>query len=540
MQTVFLLALLSATCLSKGGSRIKYLATIALCAVCPLIPFLLFGPPAHPNFKNPILYSLMNPLETLTIIARNLGEFKSEQLLPLVLLSWIPAIFCYIVKDEKSFPKNKFLWFSFIFALFSWFPLSHDVIFPRYSVLFLLIGYVASAPVLAWFETKYVKLFWTGLLFIFLKVFYQNDSMSAIAEYPLWTLAFLSVSLAMMLGLSEARHRATLGLLCLITLSIFIKNLQMGDRGFERFDMRSSERMKLLKAIIEETGWDYKTFRERAFIIGAHREDEYQFVFSQIQSKEYQMEKQESLQHPSGVLVINRNLADFIGNSPTESTPDWNGIRKEIPLEFYNAASDEQLRCVKLQKVGIYDICYYRFADPDVDFTWNNIGYAYVWKQEPLLQVTEPQGVVRVDSKKWIFFMNNCASFGPECTVYFVVSIEPNKFIEVKILGDPLANPNPAPNLFWYLTVLDLNLEVTCNDGSIITSTVVTRLGVQPDRRNGGFINGFLVPFQIRSSLKCKAPTELTISSENAYSTSRLPRSRTHTPLRIKWSSRAH
>jgi hypothetical protein len=289
--------------------------------------------------------------------------------------------------------------------------------------------------------------------------------------------------------------------------------------GSPKIERNAHERARLIEALIEKTDWDYKDFRERTFIVGTHPEDEYQILFEQIRKKM----TAPILADPSidGILVINRNAASFleyIGGDVLQ--PNWTKARAEIPPEYF-PAGQKSVFCKVTQVVGSFEICIFMFIDPDMNPTWNNLGYPYNFQQPVLVQITKPMGSRKLEPDKWIFYKNDCANLDPACTIYFLVSSKSREFLEVTVLGDPLAMPGPTQSLSFK----NLMLEWVCRKDRY-SFRIASQLGIEPGP-NGTFRNGFLTPYQTRLPLKCKNPAEIYIGANEGE----LP------PFGIKWKS---
>jgi hypothetical protein len=528
LQSIFLLALLANIAISKQPKKekIRDLIIVGAFTILPLLPYIIWMFGQDHQFQTQIFSN------STTGIGDNLREIAAEKLAPLIALVWIFAIIEFFKKDKIFNFKNNLLSTAWIFSILAWIPLSYDLLFTRFTEASVLLTYVLSAPMLERLEERHRRFFYGGFTLATGWYLYKIDAWKYVADIlaPLPILFIASGVLVLFLFPLKTKHRPVIGLLMLVTLSAFLAKLSQGEaRGTGRkYDNRAVERAGLLEALAEKTGWDYKTFREHTFIVGIHREDELQFIYQQyLEKRTPGMPKSQY----DGILVINRNTASFLGPN---SEPDWDKLRSKIPDEFYLAAIRNELKCQETKKIGNFEICFYEFKDSEIQFTWNNLGYPYLFRQPALVSINESQGVERPDSVSWVFYINSCENFDPVCSIYFMVKQLKEGFLEVTVLGDPLGMPNPIPNPLSYLTLNDLKIEVDCKNKGTELFTLASQMGIKLNA-DGSFTQGFLTPYQQIIPQKCKSLERLAVVA-NTVHTGSIYGGWKDSPFRIEWA----
>jgi hypothetical protein len=299
---------------------------------------------------------------------------------------------------------------------------------------------------------------------------------------------------------------------------------------YPEFDKALSKRTAISSAVIQMTGWDYDTLRERAYFVGKDPEDDLSVIYEQAYRKEAPRGRATEF---DGLLAVQSTFATFLDQAEPTRSPDWSAVRDKIPAEMYESALSGDLSCLKTQWVRDFQLCFYAFAEGR-SRTWNNLGYPYRFAEPEPFKIRDHQGVRSIGPGREIFYVNACDNLEPACTIYFEVSISDRNILELKAYGDPLGVPDDAPNPAWTASIRDAVLEVTC-EGKTEQLRVASYVGY-PSRNNPRYPGAFfLAPFRNRYPIACARPSRVSLiatQGESAFN------NYTHKPLdpfRIEW-----
>ena len=551
IQMVYLVAWLLSIILSVGTRKEKSvtISTVVLFTFLPFLPYCLWllldtshSSTYDHSFSGgvttlvyPIKNLFQNTSQTWSLFRENIELFFSQVLtreifLPLIGVIWVVGIYRSHKGESVPIPKQMFLWFTLLSSIIAALPVAQNLGFIRYTGPMILSTYILSAPLIAWFAKRSPILMICGLLIsIGLKEWNLRGGV-VVASICTLAVEYLLVSI-FPIGF---RMRLVTCLLAFPLLFSFHDYAKTNNIQKEDVDLSTNSRIHLIETIIERTGWDFKTFREHSYVSGIHGEVEYEVIYNQIFQKKKQEHKVATDFH--GVLIFNRLATPFLEKKEGSLIPNWNRVRTEVPEEIFYAGVKNELSCVRTETVDKYDICIYKFLISEEGHTWNNLGYAYTFHQPPLVPILEPQGVQRLESGEWIFYKNQCSSFEPACSIYFVVKPVKERFVEVTVLGDPLAMPNASINFAWYLTLRNLKLESHCEGKGHEYNRIASKMGIH-DKRYGSLDHaGFLAPFRTQVHLNCSSPKLLAIvSNDRGSSASTFGLFKRDHHFRIEW-----
>ncbi len=420
MQVVFLAGLLMSVALAGKGmsskkQKFKPLTLIVCFTAVPLIPYLIWSlferSPYSPHsdlfggiqtLLSPVFRIFVDPPGGFEKIQKNLlilfssELYQEKQLLPLIAV-FLTALIARRRGLNVPFVKNRILLFSWVISGL----LCLHVIFDRHSRIFiepfLLLSYVMAVPLLVWFQSRSKQIFLAVLLFVcFLIAKDETEQLSNGFSSLLFMLPVFLVLVGLFSFPLKPQHRLALSPFLLATLLGFTSLSNVDSDLRPKLQKLALQRSRLIETIIERTGWDYKTFRERTFALGFHREDEFQVLYEEILRKSKSRTIPIPTSEINGILIVAGINPKFLEKFEGVLKPNWEKFRYKFPIEIYRAGATQELECLFTQSFEIFDICFYNIRSGGEDLTWNNLGYPYLFKQPQLLDLKRPQGALRL------------------------------------------------------------------------------------------------------------------------------------------------
>ena len=554
-QLIFLASSLGAIYLIPQASKkekLKLLSCLLIGLFITLLPYLAWRifSPASPSTYHSLfagLTTFLNPIRYL--FEFGLGEapgygqgefwkFYSEfvgtnlLLFPTV-VGWLITLFESIRTRKFPFRVSKYLLMTLILSIPTLFwPLWVGAM-GRYTVVFFLVLSLLTAQMFGYILQRPGLKSWL-LIVSTLGSFYFFRRMHFVSVPPWQTVVAIIISIfVVILGCRKLPTVQKIAVVAFFILALLLQRLYLGLPGetqkFPNYPTNIDRRRDVLRQIITMTGWNYETFRERTFVIGRHPEHDYSIIYEQLYDKTYPS----LIKEYDGLILVHRSFSGFLERRAGQLEVNWALVRSSLPIEIWNASQNGWLKCVDLVVSSPFEFCLYKFNGPKV--TWNNLGYPYRPKVEPpLFEVTSHQGVKKIDKNAAVLFLNRCANMEPDCTIFFEVTLQPNRNLLVRATGRPIAVPDPAPNPAWSVSMRELRLEVSCG-AKKITYLFASHLGVPEGDLANVYAPSFLAPFENHFLLMCENPSKVSIVGEKGLTVLNNYTYKEMIPFRLDW-----
>lgn len=477
---------------TTAKKKLHKLLLVGFFALLPQIPFFIQRVFNHQGFSD-----LAAALQTFT------QHIASPQLRPDAVFNWLgyfsrevfflPSLLCLAFLRQKDFGPNKK--FIFILAAISsslsiW--ILYGAFLSRYLISLFLFGSLFLAIKAAEMIERSRRFRFT---FIFLLVpgfimklpgSYSEElfKMTVFEFIFLGLLLFLTFILACFFFRTKYAKATFLVLSLTSVLSaLFIKahqNHSGNSRNGFSGDLSMHSANLLLRKVIETTGWSYVYFREHTFVKGIDRELDLSLTYELLLSE---ISHSQVSRNYDGLLVYRESLFD------------------NLPEFILKALETGQISCDKNLKTEGFNLCFYSFTKGREKLRWNNIGYAYLYKNTPDFFVEKSDGILQVGPNEAVFYINSCNDFKSECSVFFRLRLLSSQ-LYVEVTGDPLAAVDPAVNPAWVLSLYKPLLNFDCR-GKKVSIPIAQHLGFE------AFRNSVLAPFDNTYALPCSRPSSI-------------------------------
>ena len=416
----------------------------------------------------------------------------------------IPTCLLLVFYRKSILIKKSFLYFSFIISICLFFWIGLDAGLVRYIVPFSLVFILVSAQVLSGYieqDRKEKSLFLTAVFFVLgfrLLTAPHNNFLFNSSFYSLIILMGFSALLIWYILVKYIQNGILIGGLLVATMANIFSSADLptitSGKGLDHYDVKPVS--AFLSDIKKTTGWSYQQFSEHSFIVGLVPWIDFSLLYNSLSSDEENIKKLPI----DGVFVVSENTVQVFD-------PGQDGLLKlnlkslggALPRDYSQALVSSEISCVKLVRVGGFQICYYQQRH---NLRWNNIGYAYQFSPLPLFKVKNSSGVVSANNNVGVFYLNYCEALTQDCTIFFQVEIQKNKEIRVQVSGDPVGAPDDGANSALIMSLTDVALEVFCAN-QVKTHFLTDSLGFNSERKN------FLAPHDKLITISCDDPEKI-------------------------------
>ncbi|MES2964663.1 MAG: glycosyltransferase family 39 protein [Bdellovibrionota bacterium] len=472
---------------ASAKERLRSLAVLSISTLLPLLPYFVWrsvvdsGAPSVTEalralFERGNLSSETAPLELL--------EFFMNDLF------WLPCLGAWMFTRLFSKTGNRslpgFIVLTFVFTLPLWLKVTGAKL--RYVEPFFLclivIGAVVVGESLSRSERWLRVWLATAVCFFAIRSFSVVRNGLRLDEEMIAVLLFLGVLTIPIyrFTLAGRAHRFVSASLLAVCIGNFVLYLGWKDHHLSITSRTTASVHDLRLALAEiksRTGWDYDRLRPRLFITGVETETDFEWIYSEFDSNAGEPREQ-----IDGVLAIYE--ISKIGHLKLE----LNGILG-IPEPLRTAEATGAIVCTSSVKAGNYELCFYRGAG--FRPLWNNVGNSY----------RPPE---RIDAKpRYSARYSACNGPSAQCDVHFLGELRGMDF-ELKIVGAPLAVPDPAINPRAVVRFDQLRLMVDCGRRRR-TWPLASSVGHTSGRM------GLLAPMTFHASLHCENPDAILVVS---------------------------
>lgn len=507
IQIIFLIAALLA--------HRKRWVTILVFTFLPLLPHLIWlaGTREGGDSNFSLISGFMNLWETVNFSGLDQQGQKFLRAMnsgdPFFLLSLAMCafgIFKFLQGDKKvPLPRSPFLWVALGISSLLFFERANGDYLDRYVELFFVLLYVIAAPLVECFEARYRKYFWV-LLTGAGGVFFWNTFRAFGGWAPDLSVFFVGLvlaSLGILFLYRQERARLVLVSALLVVTFYSAELIRLTPRG-GKSPKDLSERTALAGALVRSTGWDYDFLRERTYIVGMNPQHDLSIMYGQAYEKRTQASTQENF---DGIFIVHSFVSNIFATNILGDPPNWKSVGKKVPEEVLDLVLRGDLTCARTERVGGFQICYYRLKNSNHMVRWNNLGSPYRFRQPALFTIDHPQGFKKKGPGIGVFFLNDCKNLEASCTVYFEVEVE-DQAIRIRAFGDPISIPEAAANPSWAAGLENLRLEANCLKDRK-SFAIASHLGVPDYARPDYPAPFFLAPFQ--RTFECKSPSQIAI-----------------------------
>lgn len=537
-QSLFLVGLLVAICSDRSKEKRERLISalvVVSFVLLPCLPFLILGPKdadVYNSFGSGV-YSLGQTFSSLLDFnAIRIGIYGIFERFLLKETTFLVLSLAYIVslgKDraiiQNFLSENLFLKSTLFASAIMFLPNIYSPIYLRYLMPFFLIFFLLSSIHISKICKKYPIQYVWGILFfslLFLLSYYFLRGLFI----SFVTLGLVPLTITFSL-LAFGRKNAKVASLLMFPLFVAAHSKLVTDPP-RKLDYRQA----FAATLVQETGWAWEYFRERAYVVGKIHEQDIATMYKQayrqfgmnIKKRDY-----------DGVLINYKwyRWDESFFENKQSVTMDLEKFKSALPPEIIRMVEDETIVCHSTFRQGSYEFCFYKFSSPDIDFTLNNFGYPYEFSEPLNVTIEKEFSSAKTGDRTWNFYWSRCESREPSCVVYFTIKSLKDGRAEVMVKGDPVSTPEGVANPSWTVSIENLALKMTCG-GKESTQEISSLLGYLV-RHSKFYRPIFLGPFKIHIPFDCENPSKLVVESPKTISevmTKTFPPE----PLKIVWS----